>query len=135
MKNQGRAKEVISLVQEIRNKMPRLGGKKLYHKLKLELKKLGVGRDKLFDILRANKLLIRPKRQYHITTNSHHRFRKHKNLIENLDLIKPEQVWVSEITYIGDRTTPQYLSLVTDAYSKKIVGYDVSNSLATDGIY
>ena len=131
--HQQKAEIVISLVKSVRLKMPRLGGKKLYHILEGELKDLGVGRDKLFDILRANHLLIKPKRQYHITTNSHHRFRKHKNLIEELEVSRPEEVWVSDITYIGDREHPKYLALVTDSYSKKIVGYDVSDSLSMEG--
>ncbi len=133
IKSQKRAAQVVELVKKVRSRMPRLGGKKLYHILHPELKKLGVGRDKLFDILRANYLLIKPKRQYHITTNSHHRFRKHKNLVEHLKVNRPEQVWVSDITYIGTRDKPQYLALVTDSYSKKIVGYDVSNSLSVAG--
>ena len=113
--------------------MPRIGVRKLYHLLKKELNKLGVGRDKFFDIMRANQLLIKPKRQYHITTNSHHRFRKHKNLVEEIQVNRPEQVWVSDITYLGDRNNPMYLALVTDSYSKKIVGYDVSKSLSVQG--
>jgi transposase InsO family protein len=133
VENQQRAKLVLELVKVKRNRMPRLGGKKLYHLLKTELNKLGVGRDKFFDILRANHLLIKPKRQYHITTNSHHRFRKHKNLVEELPVNRPEQLWVSDITYIGDRDDPKYLALVTDSYSKKIVGYDVSDSLSVPG--
>jgi len=76
---------------------------------------------------------IIPKRSYHITTDSHHRFRKHKNLVAQLAIVRPEQVWVSDITYIGNRSNPMYLALVTDAYSKKIVGYDVSKSLCTKG--
>ena len=113
--------------------MPKLGTRKLYHLLEPKLKAYGVGRDKLFTILKANHMLIKPKRQYHITTDSHHRFRKHKNLIENLFIKQPEQVWVSDITYIGNRKNPMYLSLVTDAYSKKIMGYNVSDSLAAQG--
>jgi transposase InsO family protein len=91
-----------------------------------------VGRDRLFRILKANHLLIIPKRSYRITTNSHHRFRKHKNLIEQLVITRPEQVWVSDITYLGNRENPCYLSLVTDAYSKLIVGYNVSENLNTE---
>lgn len=132
-KHQQRAEQVLSLVKSIRVRMPRLGAKKLYFLLKIELNALGVGRDKLIDILRANQLLINPKRQYHVTTNSHHRFRKHKNLIEHTQVARPEEVWVSDITYIGDRENPQYLALVTDSYSKKIMGYDVSNSLSVTG--
>jgi len=113
--------------------MPKLGGRKLYFLLRDELSILKVGRDKLFRILRTNHMLIKPKRSYHITTDSHHRFRKHKNLISTLEIIKPESVWVSDITYVGTRINPSYLALITDAYSKKIVGYNVSNSLAVEG--
>ena len=101
--------------------------------LKNELSDLNVGRDKLFRILRNNHMLIKPKRSYHITTDSHHRFRKHKNLVSNLEIEEPESVWVSDITYVGTRPNPSYLALITDAYSKKIVGYNVSNSLCVKG--
>ena len=117
----------------IRCDMPRIGFRKLCYLLYEPLRELNVGRDKFLSILRANHLLIKPKRNYRITTNSHHRFRKHKNLIEDISLKRPEQVWVSDITYIGGRDENCYLALVTDAYSKKIMGYNVSNSLATDG--
>lgn len=113
--------------------MPRLGTRKLYYLLESQLKVLGVGRDKLFRILRANRLLIIPKKKYHITTDSHHRFRKHKNQIKDLEFVRPEQVWVSDITYVGNRKNPCYLALITDAYSKKIMGYDVSNNLNVEG--
>ncbi len=128
-----RATEVVALVESVRREMPRIGGRKLYHMLGRELADIGVGRDRLFDILRANHMLILPPRSYHITTNSHHRFRKHKNLVAGLSVSRPEQVWVSDITYIGNRTSHLYLSLVTDAYSKKIVGYDLSKSLGAEG--
>jgi len=130
---QDRAEQVIRLVREIRMEMPRLGTRKLYTLLSNELHELCIGRDKLFEILKSNKMLIVPRKSYHITTNSHHRFRKHKNLIEDLPINKPEQVWVSDITYVGTRKNPMYLSLVTDAYSKKIMGYNLSNSLAVEG--
>jgi len=113
--------------------MPKLGGRKLYFLLKDELSTLKVGRDKLFRILKANHMLIKPKKSYHITTDSHHRFRKHKNLISTLEIEKPGLVWVSDITYVGTRVNPSYLALITDAYSKKIVGYNVSNSLSMEG--
>ena len=73
--------QVIELVESVRLQMPKIGTRKLYFILEEELKKLNVGRDMLFRILKANQLLILPKRSYHITTNSHHRFRKHKNWI------------------------------------------------------
>ena len=123
--------KVLIMVREVRLQMPRIGTRKLFYLLLDKLKPLKVGRDRLFSILRANSLLISPKRSYHITTDSHHRFKKHKNLIENTTPIRPEQIWVSDITYIGNRKNPMYLSLVTDAYSKKIVGYNVSNTLET----
>jgi transposase InsO family protein len=125
--------KVVDLVNEIRIKLPRVGTRKLYFLLKEPLKKLKVGRDKLFTILEANHLLIKPKRQYHVTTNSHHRFKKHKNLIKNIEINRPEKVFVSDITYLGHRDNPMYLALVTDAYSKKIMGFDVSNSLNAQG--
>ena len=120
-------------MRSIRSIMPKLGTRKLYHLLKDKLSALNVGRDKLFRILKANHMLIKPKKSYHITTESHHRFRKYKNIVCNVEINRPEQVWVSDITYLGSRQSPSYLALITDAYSKKIVGYNVSESLAVDG--
>ena len=126
-----KAEQVVALVQQKRLEQPKVGGKKLYFMLKTPLKSIKIGRDKFFDILRANHLLIAPKRNYHITTNSHHRFRKHKNLILDYQINKPNKVWVADITYIGNRANPCYLSLITDAYSKKIVGHHVADNLNT----
>ena len=128
-----KAEQVIELVENIRIKMPKIGGRKLYFMLNEPLKTLKIGRDKFFNILKANHLLITPKRRYHITTNSHHRFRKHKNLVLDYQITKPNQVWVADITYIGNRKNPSYLSLITDAYSKKIVGHYVAENLTTEG--
>ncbi len=127
------AQKVINLVRSIRNIMPKLGTRKLYHILEKELKLLKVGRDKFFRILKANHMLITPKKNYHITTDSHHRFRKHKNIVNNVEILRPEQIWVSDITYIGNRNNPCYLALITNAYSKKIMGYNVSDSLNMNG--
>jgi putative transposase len=129
---QSHAQIVTRLVIAQRGSMPRIGGKKLYYILEADLKALKIGRDKFFNILRANHLLIQPKRNYHVTTNSHHRFRKHNNLILDLEINRPEQVWVSDITYIGKREKPCYLSLITDAYSKKIVGHYVADNMNTE---
>ena len=129
---EAKAIQVVAMILDVRKSMPRLGGKKSYHMLLNELKPLKIGRDKLFDILRANHLLVQPKRSYHITTNSHHRFRKHQNQILGLNINRPEQVWVSDITYIGKRENPYYLSIVTDAYSKKIMGYYVADNMNTE---
>ena len=112
--------------------MPRVGTRKLYPILSVPLKALKVGRDKLFFILKANHLLILPKRRYHITMNSFHRFKKPINLIANLKIERSERVWVSDITQVRTRKNPMYLASVTDAYSKKQwVNY--SNSLETVG--
>lgn len=113
--------------------LPHVGTRKLYHMLHQPIKEKKVGRDKLFDILRANRLLIKPRRSYHLTTNSHHRFRKHKNLVEGMEVTRPEKIWVSDITYISNSNHHMYLSSVTDACSKKIIGYDLSDSLDTQG--
>jgi putative transposase len=129
---QNKATEIVSMVLEIRKTMPRLGVRKLYFLLSQKLQLMDVGRDKFFDILRANHLLILPKRSYHVTTNSHHRFRKHANKILDLEINRPEQVWVSDITYIGKRDKPCYLSIVTDAYSKKIMGHYVADNMNTE---
>lgn len=129
---QSNTSKVVSLVLEIRQTMPRIGAKKLYFLLNSDLKQLKVGRDKYINILRTNHLLIIPKRSYHITTNSHHRFRKHQNQILELQIQRPEQIWVSEITYVGKRENPCCLCLVTDAYSKKIVGFNVADNMNTE---
>jgi putative transposase len=129
---QTKAGQVVAMIMEIRKSMPRIGVRKLYYLLQDKLRHLKIGRDKFFDILRANHLLIQPKRSYHVTTNSSHRFRKHQNLILSTVINRPEQVWVSDITYIGKREKPCYLSLVTDAYSKKIMGYYVADNLNTE---
>lgn len=81
---QNKARLVVDMVLEIRQQMPRIGAKKLYYLLNQDLRILKIGRDKFIDILRANHLLITPKRSYHITTNSHHRFRKYNNQIVDL---------------------------------------------------
>lgn len=86
------ASKVVELVKQIRSVQKRLGTRKLYYLLEKELNELKVGRDKFFDILRANHLLIQPKQSYHITTDSHHRFRKHPNLIKEIEINRPNEV-------------------------------------------
>jgi putative transposase len=134
-KDDSDAQTIRKLVLQLRRSMPRIGGKKLYFLLKPELDILGVkvGRDKFFDILRWEQLLVKRRKNYTRTTNSYHRFRKYDNLIQQLDIIRPEQAWVSDITYIRTRKGFMYLSLITDAYSKKIMAYELSDSLKTEG--
>lgn len=94
---------------------------------------LKIGRDQLFRILRKNGLLIRRKKYSSGTTNSHHRFHKYGNIIKDLKISRPNQVWASDITYISTVKGFCYLALITDMYSRKIVGFDLSDSLELKG--
>ena len=113
--------------------MPRLGGRKLHYLLKNGDTFLGikVGRDKLFSILRKEGLLITKHKKYTTTTNSKHWMHKYPNLIKDIQLTRPEQVWVADITYLDTNNSNAYLHLITDAYSKKIMGYELCNNLET----
>jgi len=124
------------LIRDIRMKMPRLGTRKLYYLLKNDFDSLHIkiGRDALFDYLRSENLLIRPKKNYTKTTQSKHWLHKHPNLLPGFSLERAEQVFVSDITYVKSRERTHYLSLVTDAYSRKIMGYQVSNNLNTENM-
>lgn len=127
--------KVVGLVNEVRRQMPRLGTRKLQEVLQEEFMQEGlrVGRDKMFSILREAHLLIRPKRRYVQTTDSRHWMRQYPNLIQSLEIVRCEQVWVSDITYIPTDEGFGYLSLVTDAYSKKIMGYAFRLDLTKEG--
>tara|TARA_R110002051_G_scaffold314290_1_gene391201 strand:+ start:12218 stop:12871 length:654 start_codon:yes stop_codon:yes gene_type:complete len=94
---------------------------------------LKIGRDTLFNILRKHNMLTLRKKYSSRTTNSLHRFRKYKNIIKDLKVNRPNQVWVSDINYIRTIKGFCYLALITDMYSRKIVGYDISNSLELKG--
>ena len=126
---------VREMVVRIRCRMPRIGTRKLYYLMQDEIKKLNIkiGRDVLFNFLRAEYLLIKPKKSYVKTTNSRHWMKKHPNLIKDIELTKPEQLWVSDITYIKTEQGHNYLSLITDAYSKKIMGYELLDNLSATG--
>jgi putative transposase len=127
--------KVRDIVMRIRCKMPRIGTRKLYYLIKPELDDLNIkiGRDVLFNFLRAEQLLIKPKRSYVKTTNSKHWMKKYPNLIKDIIVTGPEQLWVSDITYIKTDVGHEYLSLITDAYSKKIMGYELLDNLSTAG--
>jgi len=126
---------VVELVKHERKDQPRTGGRKLYQTLKPDLHNtdIKVGRDKLFDILREYDMLVKRKKAYCKTTNSYHRFHKYKNLIKDSKITKPNQVWVADITYIRMVRGFCYLALITDVFSRKIVGYDISDSLELAG--
>lgn len=144
LQRQGAARQcserVIELVRSPRLHQPRIGTRKLHHLLSDSFASEGlkVGRDTLFGILRQSHMLVAPKRAYHKTTDSHHRFRRHSNLLKAGDgQVQPhaaEQVWVADITYVPTHSGFVYLSLVTDAYSRKIVGHHVHDSLRTEQV-
>jgi transposase InsO family protein len=119
-------------IMGIRREMPRLGTRKLYFLLKESFVRDGIsiGRDRLFDLLREEDLLIIKKKKYTKTTDSKHWMHKYPNLVKGLELRRPEQVWVADITYMSLTDRNCYLHLITDAYSKLIMGYCVSESLA-----
>jgi putative transposase len=126
---------VIKLVRDIRRYQPRIGGKKLYKLLKADLSKLEghIGRDKFFDILRKDGLLVKRRKKYVTTTDSYHRFHKYKNKLKEKLLTGPNQAYVSDITYLRTYEGFVYLFLQTDAYSRMITGWHLSDSLAIDG--
>jgi putative transposase len=127
--------DVIKLVNQSRRTLPREGTRKLMKSLKTDFQKknLKIGRDQLFRILRENELLIRRKKYSSRTTNSHHRFYKYNNIIKNINITRPNQVWAADITYIRTIKGFCYLALITDMHSRKIVGYDLSDSLELSG--
>lgn len=127
--------KVLELVRPRRQVQSREGGRKLYKGIKEELQQLSlkVGRDKLFDILRMHDMLVKPRRSYARTTNSRHGFNTYLNLVEDFVPTGKNQLWVSDITYIRTVKGFLYLALITDAYSRKIVGYDISDSLELEG--
>lgn len=127
---------VLGLVAKIRrkSKTSRWGVRKLYPLLRQDLELLGIkmGRDKLFELLGANGLLVSKRKRKFFTTQSHHWLRKHQNLVMNLVVSKPNQLWVSDITYVLVNGTPSYLYLITDAYSQKIVGWNITLDLKAE---
>lgn len=132
-----RSAVVTTMVTQVRLSQPRIGTRKLYYLLKPKIQEAGIklGRDGLFDGLRRAHMLVSPKKCYRKTTNSRHWMFKHPNLIK--DQPKPskaEQLWVADITYIDTRETTAYLSLITDAHSRKIVGYHLHPNLHTNGV-
>ena len=128
---------VVTMVIETRKelKQPKLGGVKLYNLLKGKITEHGMklGRDAFFRLLRQNDLLVKRKKRYAITTMSKHHFKKWSNLIQGIDIQHPEKVWVCDITYLRTDTGFVYLSLITDACSRKIMGFHLSQELKAKG--
>jgi len=126
---------VLEMVYMIRNEMPKLGGYKIYLMLVPFVKqhKIKMGRDAIFDLLRANGLVLKRKKKYVRTTYSNHRFKKYPNLITNFEANESEQLCVCDITYIELEDGYNYLSLITDDYSKKVLGYCLYETLEAQG--
>jgi putative transposase len=126
---------LIQWVEDIRLTLPRTGTIKLHSMLEAKRKEHGItiGRDAFFDLLRRHDLLVQPKKKYVRTTQSYHRFRKWPNLIEGWVPQRAEHLWVSDITYLRTESGFIYLSLITDAFSRMIVGYHLSQQLRVSG--
>jgi transposase InsO family protein len=124
---------ILELVRAIRYHHPRMGARKLQVKLQPQLARRGfhTGRDRLFDMLRRHDLLVPVKRRRSRTTRSG--LWRCPNLLPDLTISKPNQVWVGDITYITLESGFVYLALLTDAFSRFIVGFDLSISLAVEG--
>ena len=128
---------VLALVKAERAQQPRLGGRKLYHLIAPELKAAGVklGRDRLFAALGAAGWLVAKKpAQWPKTTQVDPNLPVFKNLISQHLETGPNQVWVADITYIRTREAFMYLGLITDRWSRKIVGYHLGETLATEQV-
>ena len=110
-----------------------MGGRKLYCLLEMLVKNIGtgLGRDKFFDLLRCNDLLVKRRRKYVVTTQSLRRFFMYKDHYNGRQWMQPHRAWVSDITYIRAGEGFQYLFLITDAYSRKIVGWKLAGTLET----
>lgn len=127
----GYERKIVDHVGLLRRRQPRVGVRKLHRHLLDQ--GIVIGRDRLFDLLRRKGLLVRPRRRYVRTTNSNHWFRKYRNCVKDLEITRSGEVMVADITYLETRQGFCYLSLLTDVYSHKIVGYHLSTSLSVEG--
>jgi transposase InsO family protein len=126
---------IIDKVKTIRKRIEGIGGLQLHGMLKeeLQLHNIHIGRDAFYDLLRKHNLLIKVRKRYAITTNSNHPYYKWPDLTGNIITTAIEQLWVSDITYLRTKNGFVYLSLITDAYSRKIMGYHLSQYLKAHG--
>jgi transposase InsO family protein len=122
---------ILQQIDNIRKYQPRCGGRKLFIMLQpfFNEHQIAIGRDNFFDLLKRNKLLVRrTKRSVH-TTNSKHHFHRYPNMVKDFTPLKAHELWVADITYIPLKNRFAYLFLITDAYSRKIVGFHVSDDM------
>ena len=126
---------VVGLVLQVRRELLGLGAHKMYKILFQPLRSNGlkIGRDKLLEIMRKHGLLINRKRRNPKTTQPDHWFRRYPDLAKNLAVTGSEQLWLADITYVCIGYDFNYLSLITDAYSKKIMGYCLHPYLRDEG--
>jgi len=126
---------LIDGIKKIRQDHEKMGGRKVWGKLKNLMAENGIylGRDRFFDLLRQNNLLIHRRKKAPYTTDSRHGLRTYPNLLKHMELTAPHQAWVSDITYIRTWEGFSYLSLITDAYSREIVGYHVGHNMEVEG--
>jgi transposase InsO family protein len=122
---------LLDKIGDIRKDHKRLGGRKLFFKLEafMDEHNIKMGRDAFFNLLRDNKLLVKQRKSHHVTTNSNHWMKKYPHLIKDIEPIGPNHVWVSDITYWKTKGGHYYISFITDAYSRKIVGYHVADTM------
>ena len=128
-----KAELIVQKVLSIRKRHHRMGTRKLYLRLQPFLAKhrIKLGRDKLFDVLSTYKLLVGKRKRKMYTTQSYHRFHKYPNLIKEMKVKGINQLWVSDITYLKIMGRFVYISLITDAYSHKIIGFQAAQTLET----
>lgn len=130
---QAREEEALKVVNEERRQQPRIGVRKLYKMFKETFRRLKIGRDKLFELLRRKGLLVPRRRRTTWTTHWWHRLKVYANLAADLTPTRPNELWVSDITYVPVGDDFAYASIVTDAFSRKIVGYHLAPTLEAKG--
>jgi len=124
---------ILEMVHQIRKDMPRIGGRKLIHLIRnMSGVQMAPGRDGFYDLLRRNGLLVRRRKIRVVTTNSFHWLRKYPNLIRDIKAIRPNQIWVSDITYIKTDAGFLYLFLLTDLYSRRIIGWKLADNMGSE---
>lgn len=123
--------DVIAEVVKIRERMPQTGTRKLHEHFQPVMPEIGVkmGRDGLFDLLRNKRMLIRKTKLFHVTTDSNHSFRTAPNVLKDIELTHAEQAFVTDITYLKTDQGHAYLALVTDAYSKQLMGWSLDDNM------
>lgn len=126
--------QVKYLVDRERKLLSRLGTRKILHRIKEDLKEQGLkcGREKLFELMRQYDLLIKPRRRRVITTMSKHWLRKWPNILKGKVINQPDEAWVSDITYVKTQEGNCYLNMITDVFSRKIVGFAVADNMEAE---